>query len=321
MAVQFRSFDTSGNGSSPRSVPQPAGVASGDLLLLHVSSNSNVAPTSVPSGFTLVDSIGTAPTIYVYAKTAGGSEPATYDVSWASGTHNAAVSAFYSDTGVALIVDVHANQTNTSADRNLPSIDTTIVNTLLVGLASTGTNVSTTPAASLSERYDVGTGPRLWMATEAIAAVGATGTRTQSGTDATNNVVALAIAQDPEDVATGGLTMGAPTVGTPALGQVHVLAAMGIATGAPTVGAPVLEERGDLEAPTDLTATASSTGQIDLAWGDNNIDESGFQIQRSPDGVSGWELIHTNASNDLTYTDTGLEPATQYFYRVRALKS
>jgi hypothetical protein len=237
---------------------------------LHVASNSNVAPATLPSGFSLVDSIGTAPTIYVYAKTAGGSEPATYDVTWASGTHNAAVSAFTSDAAAVLVIDAHENQANGVADRLLPSIATTVANTLLVGLASLSSNVSTTPPGSMAERYDVGTGPRLWMATEAIAAAGETGTRTPSGTDAANNVVALAIA----------------------------------------------EQAAALETPTDLTATAVSATQIDLAWADTNDDEDGFEIERSLNG-SDWALIHTNAADDLTYSDTGLTPGTTYYYRVR----
>src|SRR5262249_14654314 len=40
-------------------------------------------------------------------------------------------------------------------------------------------------------------------------------------------------------------------------------------------------------APTGLTATAISPNQINLSWNDVS-GETGFKIERSPDGVNGW---------------------------------
>ncbi|MFO0270408.1 MAG: hypothetical protein ACK53W_07735 [Gemmatimonadota bacterium] len=45
-----------------------------------------------------------------------------------------------------------------------------------------------------------------------------------------------------------GLTTGTPTLGSPALGQVHALSATGLATSPPTLGQPTLTVAGD-EAP------------------------------------------------------------------------
>ena len=70
-------------------------------------------------------------------------------------------------------------------------------------------------------------------------------------------------------------------------------------------------------APSSLSATAQSTSAIQLTWNDNSDDEDGFDIQRSPDGSSWSELI-TVAPESSSYTNTGLETATTYFYRVRA---
>lgn len=39
------------------------------------------------------------------------------------------------------------------------------------------------------------------------------------------------------------LSTGAPTLGTPAIGQVHALSADGITTGAPILGTPVLDRQ------------------------------------------------------------------------------
>lgn len=73
------------------------------------------------------------------------------------------------------------------------------------------------------------------------------------------------------------------------------------------------------DAPSDLTGTAASTSQIDLTWTDNADDETGFELERSPNGTSGWERIATPAANATSYSDTGLERGTTYYYRIRAV--
>lgn len=71
-------------------------------------------------------------------------------------------------------------------------------------------------------------------------------------------------------------------------------------------------------APTDLFATAVSTDQIDLAWTDTADNENGFTVERSPDPTDGWLEIDYTGPNSTTYSDIGLVPATEYFYRVFA---
>ncbi len=71
-------------------------------------------------------------------------------------------------------------------------------------------------------------------------------------------------------------------------------------------------------APTSLVATASTSTQIDLTWVDNASNETGFIIERSPDGSTGWTQIATPAQNVTSYSDTGRSASTQYFYRIRA---
>ena len=70
-------------------------------------------------------------------------------------------------------------------------------------------------------------------------------------------------------------------------------------------------------APTGLAAAAVSSSQIDLTWADNANNETGFKIERSPDGVT-WAQIATAAANATTYSDLGLAASTSYSYRVRA---
>jgi fibronectin type 3 domain-containing protein len=72
-------------------------------------------------------------------------------------------------------------------------------------------------------------------------------------------------------------------------------------------------------APVLISATGSGTS-VDLTWSD--VDgESGYQIQLSPDGTNGWSTIGTQGIGVTSYTDTGLAPATTYYYRVVAMTS
>ena len=74
-------------------------------------------------------------------------------------------------------------------------------------------------------------------------------------------------------------------------------------------------------APSGLTATATGTDRIALAWTDNSSNETGFEIDRSPTGAGSWTLIHTTAANAISYTNTGLAEHTTYYYRVRAVNA
>lgn len=69
--------------------------------------------------------------------------------------------------------------------------------------------------------------------------------------------------------------------------------------------------------PSSLSATATSSSQIDLAWTDNSGDETGFEVERSTDGVN-FSLVATAAANATAYAETGLSGNTTYHYRVRA---
>jgi len=71
-------------------------------------------------------------------------------------------------------------------------------------------------------------------------------------------------------------------------------------------------------APSGLTATATGSSVIDLAWTDNSDDETGFKIERSLNGSTGWTQIGTAAADATSYSDTGLSSGTAYYYRVRA---
>ncbi len=71
-------------------------------------------------------------------------------------------------------------------------------------------------------------------------------------------------------------------------------------------------------APSALAASASSGSQISLTWTDNANDETGFKLERSPNGSTGWAQISTPAANTTAATDSALAAGTTYYYRLRA---
>lgn len=71
-------------------------------------------------------------------------------------------------------------------------------------------------------------------------------------------------------------------------------------------------------APEGLAAMATSASQIALTWNDV-ASETGFIVERSPDGISGWMAVLSTPAGVTGAIDTGLPAATPVFYRVRAV--
>jgi hypothetical protein len=70
-------------------------------------------------------------------------------------------------------------------------------------------------------------------------------------------------------------------------------------------------------APSNLSANAVSSSQIDLSWSDNSANETLFNIERSTDGSS--FSFHDSVTVDVSsYSDTGLSANTPYWYQVSA---
>jgi Domain of unknown function (DUF4082) len=66
-----------------------------------------------------------------------------------------------------------------------------------------------------------------------------------------------------------------------------------------------------------LTASAASASQINLSW--NGIaGATGYIVQESANGSTGWTQIASTASNVTTYSNTGLAAGTTYYYRIQA---
>ncbi len=70
--------------------------------------------------------------------------------------------------------------------------------------------------------------------------------------------------------------------------------------------------------PTDLSAAGVSVGSIALAWANPNTVPVTFQIERTREGESTSQVL---VSSTTTVVDAGLDEATTYFYRVRAIQT
>ncbi|MBC8012089.1 MAG: fibronectin type III domain-containing protein, partial [Burkholderiales bacterium] len=71
-------------------------------------------------------------------------------------------------------------------------------------------------------------------------------------------------------------------------------------------------------APVALAASVASASQLNLTWIDTAANETGFKIERSANGTTGWTQIAAPAANATSYSDSGLSAATTYYYRVLA---
>ncbi len=70
-------------------------------------------------------------------------------------------------------------------------------------------------------------------------------------------------------------------------------------------------------APSNLTATAVSVKQINLAWINNTTNQDGVYIERSLDGIN-FSQIATVSGTTTSYANAGLARQTTYYYRVRS---
>src|SRR5712692_4674629 len=77
-----------------------------------------------------------------------------------------------------------------------------------------------------------------------------------------------------------------------------------------------------LNAPSNTHVVAVSDSRIDVYWQDNSANETGFEMHRSADGPNGmFTLVATTTAGVTVRGDLGLNPSTQYCYKVRAIKT
>jgi len=72
-------------------------------------------------------------------------------------------------------------------------------------------------------------------------------------------------------------------------------------------------------APSGLSANAVGTDRIELFWHDNSETETEFQIERRNQGDGDFAVVTISGANTQAYLDSGLQMATTYEYRIKAL--
>ncbi len=82
--------------------------------------------------------------------------------------------------------------------------------------------------------------------------------------------------------------------------------------------APAKTQEAIPAAPSNLTATAISFSQVNLAWNDNSANEVGFSIERKVGSTGIYIPLPVVSANVINYADTGLTSNTTYYYRVRS---
>jgi C1A family cysteine protease len=71
-------------------------------------------------------------------------------------------------------------------------------------------------------------------------------------------------------------------------------------------------------APSSLQIASATESQIDLTWVDTSPYETGYKVERSPNGTSSWQPIGLAAANAQSFSDKMVFCETPYYYRVRA---
>lgn len=134
---------------------------------------------------------------------------------------------------------------------------------------------------------------------------------------------------EPAVGATVSWSSSAPGVASVSAAGVVTAVAPGTASVTATAGgrsasAAVTVRPSPPAAPTGLTVEALSSTEVRLGWTDASDDEAGFEVERAT--VTGGSagpaaVVATVGAGTTSFTDDGLDPATTYRYRVRAIKA
>lgn len=74
-------------------------------------------------------------------------------------------------------------------------------------------------------------------------------------------------------------------------------------------------------APSRLQVGALSATEVRLTWVDNSYNEDGFKVERKEGMAGTWSLVGATGEGIDSFTDSGLQGETTYFYRVKAFNS
>jgi large repetitive protein len=278
VALSTATYSTSSTGTT-HSVTMPAGIEIGDRLIM-VLRPGGTATATRPTGWDEVLSRSDSGVTYIWTRVA---EVSDVDATASSVTISSssvslsAVTYRFADAGVP---SATSSRWSTNPPESPTGANTT--NVFIAGITHRRTNNTTTAApTNYDDLLRAADGSR--SNTSYTGIVTATRCRTAASDDPGGFTTTVSNSSSNDDRA-HSLTILVP----------------------PRPVAP--------GAPTALAATASSSSAIGLTWNAPTGVVTGYRVERSTDGVTFAEI---GTPSTTSYADSGLTPATTYFYRVR----
>jgi hypothetical protein len=224
MAVGFRGASSAfrdGGGTLP--INKPGGTVENDRLIAFLNEFGATAPT-IPSGWgapvltiPILTGAGTTnSTVYLYAKTAGGSEPASWTWTTDDGASGGVIAL--SDAGSIVDSDSSTTGTGMALTLNAPSVDAVAAGSMALFGMATGRGTTFAMPGGVTEAFDQssGTDPNETAIAVGYKAVnaGATGTQLMTNQDPNGHGVDQSVAFS---LVVGPAVVAAPPVGSLAL--------------------------------------------------------------------------------------------------------
>lgn len=206
LVVQSSTEANASGATTSLSVPVPAGVQSGDLMLAVVATGASTGAVTPPSGWTQVfASPGVQPptsSVAIFRRVAGASEPASYAFTLSASLR--AVGTILRLTNAGAVGNVSGWASDLSGPiATAPGTTTTAANSLLVNVVITGGGLRTfasldgpTIARQIANNNNSGDRVSMAVAVQGRAVPGATGARTYAigGGDSTSGGVSFTVA-------------------------------------------------------------------------------------------------------------------------------
>ena len=158
--ISLRSVSSAANPTATSlTIPAPAGVASGDVMVASIGIRGTVTITP-PSGWSLVRTDMSTESIIrqdVFVKVAG-AEPASY--TWNFSTNQPAAGGILAFSGVSTTtpIDAHSGSFSNGGRGNTltaPSVTTTKNGAMLIGFYDISTDTTIVPPSGMTERFDL----------------------------------------------------------------------------------------------------------------------------------------------------------------------
>ena len=299
------SWQVSGNPTPSLSIAPGVGAVSGTSIAVSPSVSTTYT-LSVSNGLgststqVVVAVVDTMPPSVATNLTATAASTSQINLAWSASTDNVAVTGYQvSRNGV----QVGTTTTNSYSDTGL-SASTTYTYTVAAFDAATNVSAQSTPASATTLAPAVA--PTISFFSASPSTISNSGSATLSWTVSGNPVPSLSIA--PGIGAVSGTSIAVSPIGS----TTYTLSA---SNSLGSTSAQVLVTVVDTlppSVPTNLTAIAISTSQVNLAWSasTDNVAVAGYQVFRNG--------VQVGSPTTNAYSDTGLAASTTYTYTVAA---